>query len=79
MSVDNAGGCYDWLRKQYEELKIFSVPGSFDVPAQVWPLNDRHQDFKDDIKSLEWPPGSGIEWDRAKGMAEVERRGPEYF
>jgi hypothetical protein len=80
LSFDSAGECYDWVRKQFEELKVFSVPGSFDVPAQVWPLNnDRHQDFKDAIKALGWPPRDGGEWDREKGMAEVERRGPEYF
>lgn len=80
-SFDSAGEFYAWLKKQYEDLEVFSVPRPSDTPAEVWPLrnwNDRHRDLKEVIRSLGWPPRDGSGRDRENSMKELERRGPDW-
>jgi len=75
-SFDSAGEFYAWLRKEYEELKVFCAPG-IDVPAHVYSLTrDRYHSFKEVIRSLGWPPGDESEWNREEAMKEVERSWP---
>lgn len=72
-SFDSAGEFYAWLKKQYEELRVFSAPG-IDMPAHVYSLtHDRYGGFKEVVRSLGWPPGDGSKWNRQEGMKEVER------
>lgn len=81
-SFESAGEFFAWLKKQYEDLEVFSVPGPFDTPGEFWLLrnwNDRHRDFKEVIRSLGWPPRDGSGWNREQGMKEVERRAPDYL
>jgi hypothetical protein len=74
LSFDGTGEFYAWLRKQFEELKIFPVPGLTGGPDHVVPMTeDRHQGYKDFIKSLGWPLADGSEWKRDEAMKELQR------
>jgi hypothetical protein len=79
LSFDSAGEFYAWLRKQYEELEVFPVPGLTGGPDQVIFLTeDRHQGYKDFVKSLGWPLADGSEWKRDEAMKELQRVCPSY-
>jgi hypothetical protein len=79
LSFESAGEFYAWLRKQYDELEIFPVPGWSGPPDNVMSLtNEHHQDYKDFVKSLGWPLGDGSKWARDQAMKELQRVWPEY-
>jgi hypothetical protein len=76
---DSAGEFYMWLRKKYEELEIFPVPGMTGGPDHVIPLTDAsHQSYKDFFRSLGWPLGDGSQWKRDEAMKELQRVYPDY-
>jgi hypothetical protein len=76
---DSAGEFYMWLRKKYEELEIFPVPGMTGGPDHVIPLTDAsHQSYKDFVRSLGWPLGDGSQWKRDEAMKELQRVYPDY-
>jgi hypothetical protein len=78
-SFESAGVFYAWLRKQYDELEIFAVPGWRGPPDHVMSLaNKRDQEYKDFVRSLGWPPGDGSKWARDEAMKELQRVWPEY-
>lgn len=67
------------MRKEYDELKVFPVPGITDAPDNVIPLTrDHHQKYKDFVRSLGWPLGDGSKWTRDEAMKELQRVWPEY-
>lgn len=77
-SFDSAGEFYAWLRKECDELKVFPVPCVIDAPDHVVSLtDDRHQKYKDFVKSLGWPVQDGSKWTRDDAMKELQRVWPE--
>jgi len=79
LSFDSAGEFYAWLRKKYDNLEIFPVTGLTGGPDNVIPLiNEKHQDYKNFVRSLGWPLGDGSGWKRDEAMKELQRVWPRY-
>jgi hypothetical protein len=78
-SFDSAGQFYAWLRKKYEDLEVFPVSG---LNGQLDPVmfltKDRHQGYKDFVRSLGWPVVDGSGWKRDEAMKELQRVYPDY-
>jgi hypothetical protein len=52
--------------------------GGVGHPTTLSLTNERHQDYKDFIRSLGWPLGDGSKWARDEAMKELQRVWPKY-